>query len=121
MEEKRKFPRYQARNSMAYYPHNDIVRFSYTTSNNISRGGVCINAISGLVHKGDIINMEINLDGRKCASVKGKVVWVKRLDLGLPSYIEAAAVSVNDEVAGIEFMNSDPSRLEILINPKKAR
>lgn len=119
MEEKRKFPRFQIRKTMAYYPHDNIVRFNYTTSNNICRGGVCINAMSFLVHEGDIVNMEINIDGRKCASATGKVIWVKRLELGLPSYIEAAAVSVNDEVAGIKFIDIDPSGLASIVGSKK--
>lgn len=113
MEDKRKFPRFQVRKPIAYYPEDDVTRFTYTRSNNISRGGVCINAMSNIVHKDDIINMEININGNECASATGKVIWTKRFDLD--SHSGSDAEFINNEVAGIEFLKIDPAHLQNLL------
>ena len=118
MEDKRKFPRFELPLAIAYYPQDKVMQFSYAVSKNVSRGGICIPAISSIVKNGGIIKMEIEIAEKQCVSMIGKVKWVKTLNRKASLDEEAGIEFINDEEAGIEFIDVKSADIGRLINTK---
>lgn len=116
MEDKRKFPRFELPLAIAYYSQDKVMQFSYAVSKNVSRGGICIPAISNIVKNGGIIKMEIEIAEKQCVPITGKVRWVKTLNRKASLDEEVAIEFVNDEEAGIEFIDVKPADIDMLIN-----
>ena len=109
MEDKRKFPRLDLPLSVVYYPYGNIMQYGYTTSKNVSKGGLCIPAMSGIAKNGDIIKMEIEIDRKHCIPATGKVRWVK----------PTKDTEFQDEEIGIEFLDISPSNIDALVTAKR--
>ena len=60
MEDKRKFPRFDSTFQIKYGPEGNDEQFSYTLSDDFSRGGLRMPALSGIVNKGDVVKLDIN-------------------------------------------------------------
>lgn len=105
MENKRMFPRFELPLAVVYYPKNKIMQFGYTTSKNVSQGGLCIPATSSIAKNGDIIKMEIEIDRKHCIPATGKVRWVKTLK----------EEEFQDEEIGVEFLDISPADIDMLI------
>lgn len=116
MENRRRLPRFEFQLAIAYYSHDDATQFSYAVSRNVSRGGICIPAVSSIVKNGDIIKMEIKVDEGQCVPMTGKVKWVKTLNHKASSGEEVPIELANDEEAGIEFIDVDPDDINRLMN-----
>ena len=68
----------------------------YTISNDISRGGLRMPSSSGILAKGDIVNLEMeSADSTRYIPAVGKVRWLKAIDRNAPL----------DEEVGIEFID----------------
>ncbi|MCX5666177.1 MAG: PilZ domain-containing protein [Candidatus Omnitrophica bacterium] len=75
-------------------------------SNDLSRGGLCMPASSGVLSKGDTVNLDMeNKDTREYISATGKVKWLKTLDRNAPL----------DEEVGIEFTSIQPTDIDKLL------
>jgi c-di-GMP-binding flagellar brake protein YcgR len=112
MRERRRFPRFESAVQIKYYPQGNDSQFSYTLSNDISKGGISMPALSGVVNKGDIINLDIIAgDKKEHISATGKVKWIKPLNRIAPL----------DEEMGIEFISADPSGIDKLIKVIRSR
>jgi c-di-GMP-binding flagellar brake protein YcgR len=109
MEDKRRFPRLELPLAVVYYPKNQIMQFGYTTSKNVSGGGLCIPALSAIAKDGDIIKMEIEIDRKHCIPATGKVRWVKTLK----------DEEFHDEEIGIEFLDISPASIDMLTSVKR--
>ena len=116
MENRRKFPRFDLRLAITYYPQDKTTQFSYTVSKNVSRSGICITAISSIVKKGDIIKMEIKINEKQYVLVTGRVRWVKTFNRKASLDEELPIELANDEEAGIEFIDVDPADINKLMN-----
>ena len=94
---------------MKYCPANDGTRFGHTVAYNISRGGLCIPALSGIAKKDAVIRMDINNnDGKNSISATGRVRWASMLKRKAPV----------DENAGVEFIDIAPGDLDRLIKAR---
>ena len=116
MESRRRFPRFELQLAIAYYPQDKAAQFNYTVSKNVSRGGICIPAISSIVKNGGIIKMEIEIAEKQCVPVTGKVRWVKTLNHKASLDEELPIELANDEEAGIEFIDAGPADIDKLMN-----
>ena len=109
MENRRRFPRFDASFQVKYCPANDGTRFGHTVAYNISRGGLCIPALSGIAKKDAVIRMDINNnDGKNSISATGRVRWASMLKRKAPV----------DENAGVEFIDIAPGDLDRLIKAR---
>ena len=107
MQDRRRFPRCDCTLQMKYGPEGKDKQSGYTISNDISKGGISMPALSGVVNKGDIIKLDIILTrGKYHISATGKVKWVKPINRMAPL----------DEEVGIEFVIANPEEIERLIN-----
>jgi len=109
MADKRKFPRLDLPLSVVYYPYGNIMQFGYTTSKNVSEGGLCMPAISSIAKNGDLIKMEIEIDRKHCIPATGKVKWVRKIE----------HEEFQDEEIGIEFLDISPCNIDALTTAKK--
>jgi len=80
--------------------------FGYTISNDLSRGGLCMPASSGIINKGDTVKLDLENKGtREYISATGKVKWLRTLDRNAPL----------DEEVGIEFTSIQSTDLDKLL------
>jgi Tfp pilus assembly protein PilZ len=106
MEEKRKFPRFDSSFQIKYSPKDKASRCSYTISDNISKGGLCMPALSRVINKDDTITLDINSGNRKKHILAtGKVIWTRPIN----------RVAVLDGKMGIEFTSVDSIEIDNLI------
>lgn len=106
MENRRRFPRIDRTLQVKYYPPEKENKFSYTVTRDISRGGICMPAVSDIVRSGDVIRLDINGgDGGNRIMATGRVRWVKAL----------ARKALLDEDAGIEFVDIAPADIDRLV------
>ncbi|OGX00198.1 MAG: hypothetical protein A3I73_01155 [Omnitrophica bacterium RIFCSPLOWO2_02_FULL_45_16] len=106
MEDKRRFPRFDSTLQIKYSPKGKDAQFSYTLSNDISKGGLRMPALSGIVNKGEIVKLDINSSGGNGHILAtGKVKWIKPLNRIAPL----------DEEMGIEFVDVNPADIDRLI------
>jgi hypothetical protein len=120
MEDKRKFPRFELPLPLIYYPEKEPLQFSYSISKNVSRGGLCIPAISSIIKNGDIIKMEIGIDKEHCISATGKVRWSNTLNSDAPANKEVAREFIADEEVGVEFIDAVSTDIDRLLNVKRS-
>lgn len=119
MEERRRSPRLELPLALAYYPKDNALQFNYTISKNISRGGLCIPAVSGIAKEGDIIKMEIEIDGKYCVTATGKVKWAKKFCHKTGSRKKTISEFANDQEAGIEFIDTPSADIDRVINSER--
>ena len=106
MQDKRMFPRFDSTLQIKYSPETNDKQFSYTLSSDISKGGLRMPALSGIVNKGDLIKLDIAQPYSKDRILaKGKVKWIKPINRIAPL----------DEEMGIEFVDANPADIDILI------
>jgi hypothetical protein len=106
MDNRRRFPRFGSALQMKYGPAGNGQQFSYTISEDISKGGLRMPALSGIFKKGDMVKLDILPTYIRChVLATGKVKWVKPINRIAP---------LNEEV-GIEFVNADPDDIDRLI------
>ncbi len=108
MENRRKFPRLDATFEIKYYPVTNYARYGYTISNNISRGGVCMPALSLIAKSGEVIKMDIKNGGKGPISATGRVKWNKT----------RSREALLDEDVGVEFINVAPADIDNLLQGK---
>ena len=58
MYDRRRFPRFESTIQMKYGPEGNDKRFSYTIAGDISKGGIRMPALSGIVNKGDLVMVD---------------------------------------------------------------
>ncbi len=106
MYDRRRFPRFDSAIQMKYGPEGNDKRFSYTIADDISKGGIRIPALSGIVNKGDVVKLDIMPTyGKYHILATGKVKWIKPINRVAPL----------DEEVGIEFVSANPEEIERLI------
>jgi len=106
MDDRRKFPRIDLSLQVKYYSPSDEARFGHTITTNISRGGLSMPAVSGIVRKGDVIKMDIRRNDREGAiPATGRVKWT----------VIRKRKAILDEDAGIEFININPYGIDRLL------
>lgn len=109
MENRRKFPRLDATFEVKYYPVTNYTRYGYTISNNISRGGLCMPALSLIAKNDETIKMDINnSDGKGPISAIGRVRWNRT----------RSREALLDEDVGVEFINIAPVDIDRLMQNK---
>ena len=109
MENRRRFPRFDTSFQVKYCPANDYARFGHTVAYNVSRGGLCIPALSDIAKKDEVIRMDINSnDGKDGISATGRVRWASMLERKAPI----------DVRAGVEFIDIAPGDLDRLIKAR---
>ena len=110
MENKRKFPRFETAFQVKYCPEHNNRLSSYTIASDVSRGGLRIPIPSGIINKGDAINLDMKTnDGKRHILAIGIVKWLKSINRNAPL----------DEEAGIEFVETNPSDIDRLIKSNK--
>lgn len=106
MENRRKFPRLDATFEIKYYPVTNYARYGYTISNNISRGGISMPALSLIAKNGETIKMDINNnEDAGPISAVGRVRWNKT----------RAREALLDEDVGVEFIDIAPADIDRLM------
>ena len=105
MEERRRFPRYEAAFEVKYSTKGTAGIEGYTVSKNISRVGLRL-PVSRIVKHGDTLNLAIDAnDKRGHVPAVGKVVWVKSIARRAPLELDA----------GVEFTKLNPQDAERLL------
>ena len=106
MQDKRVFPRFDSTLQIKYCPKGNDSQSGYTLSNNISKGGLNMPALSGIVNEGDMIKLDIDpCDGVGHVYATGKVKWVKPI----------SRIAPLDEEMGLEFVDVNPADIDRLI------
>lgn len=105
MENRRKFPRSAASFQVKYFSPDNENNSAYTIADNISRGGLCMPAVSSIARNGSVIRMKMNNhDGRGTVTASGKVRWA----------IDIKRSSPADEWVGVEFTEISPANIDRL-------
>ena len=105
MEDRRKFPRFDTSFEIKYSSPT-TGQLGYTISNNISKRGLSMPALSNIAKNGDVIKLDIlKKNGEGCISVTGRVKWVAM----------RKRKALLDEETGIEFVDIAPADIDRLV------
>ena len=106
MEDRRRFPRIDTTLEIKYYSPANSRNVGYTISNNVSKGGISMPALSSIAKSGELIKLDINnKNARGYVSATGKVRWVAM----------RKRKALLDEEAGIEFVDITPADIDRLV------
>ena len=106
MENRRKHLRNETSFEVKYYPEGMENQFAYSISNNVSKGGLSMPAVSKIAKTGDVIRMEMTRGaGGDRILASGKVKWVNM----------RKRKALLDEEIGVEFTDILPSDIDRLI------
>jgi c-di-GMP-binding flagellar brake protein YcgR len=111
MENRRRYPRLETALQVRYHPPMKDSQFSYTITKDVSRGGLCMPALSAIAKTGDIINMDIDIDkgdGVDNISATGRVKWARALK----------RKAILDQEIGIEFVDMAPADIDKLVDKR---
>lgn len=107
MEERRRFPRYEAAYEVKYSTQGNAAIESHTVSKDVSRLGLRI-PVSRIVKEGNVLTLDIKpYNSGDFVRITGRVVWTRRLTR--PAVLESDA--------GIEFTRIDSALSEKLLQP----
>ena len=107
--EKRRFARLDIKALVKWEkitPDGDSTLNDLDTMRNVSRGGIRL-TVSRKLQKGDMLSVSIKLPAQKNISVKGRVVWIKEINL--------STLAKNPEFdIGVEFIDIKEKDREVL-------
>lgn len=105
MNERRRFPRYEAALEVRYSTQGKASIESHTVTKNISRVGLCM-PMTRIVKTGDLIDIAIKpTDSDNHIAAVGKVVWAKKIERLAPLELDA----------GVEFVKVDSNDVTRLL------